>query len=98
MRHDSNGHPIGQPLTGHTRSVTAVALGRVGDHDVIVSGSDDNTVRIWHVQEGTLLMVLALLSRARAIELSSDSSALCVGAGHAICLFVVQTYIAENRF
>jgi len=26
--------------------VTAVAIGRVGDHDLVISGSDDFTVRI----------------------------------------------------
>ena len=38
------GEPIGEPLLGHDRSVLAVALGRVGGRDLIVSGSDDRTV------------------------------------------------------
>ena len=37
----------GEPLTGHTRMVVAVALGSVAGREVIVSGSWDNTVRIW---------------------------------------------------
>src|SRR5439155_6662587 len=36
-----------QPLTGHAGPVTAVAVGRLGDRDVIVSGSEDATVRLW---------------------------------------------------
>ena len=43
----ATGTPVGDPLTGHTGGVTAVAVGRLGDRDVIVSGSDDGTVRIW---------------------------------------------------
>jgi hypothetical protein len=37
---------------GHTDWVTAVALGRLGDRDVIVSGSADNTVRVWDAANG----------------------------------------------
>jgi hypothetical protein len=35
-----------QQLTGHAGEVTAVAIGRVGDHDLVISGSDDFTGRI----------------------------------------------------
>jgi WD40 repeat protein len=38
-------------LTGHTDRVS-VAIGRVGDRDVIVSGGDDHTVRIWDPHTG----------------------------------------------
>ena len=37
----ATGQPRGDPLTGHTDWVTAVAIGRIGDRDVIVSGGDD---------------------------------------------------------
>ena len=39
-------------LTGHTGVVFAVAVGRAGDRDVIVSGSDDGTVRVWDAATG----------------------------------------------
>ena len=39
-------------LVGHDRAVNAVAIGRAGDRDVIVSGSDDKTVRIWDAITG----------------------------------------------
>jgi hypothetical protein len=38
------GDPVGTPLAGHDDSVNAVAIGRAGDRDIIVSGSDDRTV------------------------------------------------------
>ena len=39
-------------LTGHTGAVNAVAVGRAGDRDVIVSGSEDGTVRVWDAATG----------------------------------------------
>jgi hypothetical protein len=41
-----------QPLTGHTGGVWAVAVGRLGDRDVIVSGSTDASVRVWDAATG----------------------------------------------
>jgi WD40 repeat protein len=35
----------------------AVAIGRAGDRDVIVSGSLDDTVRIWDVATGGSLVI-----------------------------------------
>src|SRR5574342_410006 len=43
---------VGDPLTGHTGRVWAVAIGRVGDRDVIISGGGDATVRIWDAETG----------------------------------------------
>ncbi|AXE82242.1 hypothetical protein [Streptomyces atratus] len=37
----------GEPLTGHTGRVWAVATGVVDGHTVAVTGSDDQTVRVW---------------------------------------------------
>jgi hypothetical protein len=42
--------PIGQPLMGHTKSVTSVAISAGGTR--IVSGSLDNTVRLWDARAG----------------------------------------------
>jgi WD40 repeat protein len=43
----ATGAPIGQPLTGHTDFVLAVAVGQLDGRPVIVSGSGDDTVRVW---------------------------------------------------
>lgn len=43
-------HALSHPnkeLHGHTKGVTAVAIGRLGDRDVIASASHDKTIRIW---------------------------------------------------
>ena len=39
------GIPVGEPLTGHTSFVSSVAFSPDGTR--IVSGSDDNTLRLW---------------------------------------------------
>ena len=46
------GRTVGPPLTGHTGTVAAVAVGRVGDREVIVSGGWDETVRVWDAGTG----------------------------------------------
>ena len=39
-------------LTSHTDRVAAVAVGRVGDREVIVSGGEDGTVQVWDAVTG----------------------------------------------
>src|SRR5260221_223278 len=44
------GAAVGDPLNGHTDSVTSVAYSPDGRH--IVSGSYDNTIRTWDAKTG----------------------------------------------
>ena len=44
---DEGGEAVGRPLTEHNGGVSAVAVGRLGDRDVIVSGGSDGTMRMW---------------------------------------------------
>ena len=49
----ATGEPRGDPLTGHDGNVDpAVAMGRIGDRDVIVCGGWDGTVRVWDAATG----------------------------------------------
>ena len=45
-------HPHGDPF-GHTDEVSAVAVAELDDGPVIVSASDDRTVRVWDLVTGT---------------------------------------------
>ncbi len=48
------GAPIGDPLTGHTNRVTAVACSQLPDgRPIAVTGSWDDTVRVWDLTDGT---------------------------------------------
>ena len=50
----TTGTPIGDPLTGHTDAVAAVATAVLPDgRPVAVTGSWDDTVRIWDLTTGT---------------------------------------------
>ena len=44
------GRFIGEPFTGHTNVVSAVALGALKGRPVVVSGSHDRTIWVWDVR------------------------------------------------
>jgi WD40 repeat protein len=46
------GHPVLEPLEGHTDLVLSVAFSPDGKRVVSGSGSDDKTIRIWDAQTG----------------------------------------------
>ncbi len=50
----ADGTPVGEPLAAHDEGVTAAAAGAPPDGTpVIISGSDDGTVRVWRLADGT---------------------------------------------
>ncbi|WP_460504610.1 caspase family protein, partial [Catellatospora paridis] len=40
------------PLTGHTDAIMALAFGHINDQPVIISGSNDTTIRVWDATTG----------------------------------------------
>ena len=47
--------PVDGLFTGHSGAVNAVAVGEVEGRPVVVSGSDDGTVRVWDLATGALV-------------------------------------------
>jgi WD40 repeat protein len=43
---------VGEPFTGHTGWMRAVAVAELNGRPVVISGSDDRTVRIWDLATG----------------------------------------------
>src|ERR1019366_8591281 len=48
----ATGAPVGDPFTGHTRAVIAVAVAELNGRPVVVSGGADQTVRVWDLATG----------------------------------------------
>jgi WD40 repeat protein len=42
-------------LTGHSREINAVALGSLDGRPIAITGSGDETVRIWDLTDGSLI-------------------------------------------
>ena len=45
--------PVGDPFTGHDGPVYAVAAAELDGRPVVISGSSDETVRVWDLATGT---------------------------------------------
>ena len=45
--------PVGDPFTGHSGYVHAVAAAELDGRPVVISGSSDETVRVWDLATGT---------------------------------------------
>ncbi|QRV95206.1 WD repeat-containing protein [Ceratobasidium sp. AG-Ba] len=74
------GQQVGQPLKGHTDSVTSVAYSPDGAY--IVSGSNDNTVRIWSAQTSKQAgkPLEGHTSRVRSVAYSPDGAYIVSGS------------------
>ena len=44
--------PVGDPFTGHTGAVSSVAAAELDGRPVVISGSNDGTVRVWDLATG----------------------------------------------
>lgn len=69
--------------------MTAVALGRVGDHDAIVTGGYDGTVRIWDADHLVAGPILDTLVPIQAVGTTRDGT-ICAATAHALCAFAVR--------
>jgi serine/threonine protein kinase len=66
-------------LSGHTSSVTAIAMNR--NSDLLISGSEDRSVRLWNTQTGTLIRTFTGHKEAiTAVALSPDARSVISGS------------------
>jgi len=84
--------PDSRTLTGHTDDVKSVAVSL--DNAVIVSGSNDRSVRVWDAHTGgaRLPPLLGHTSLVRSVAISSDGRLIVSGSGdHTARLWELQT-------
>jgi WD40 repeat protein len=71
------GLPHGDPLHGHTGSVTGMAFGTLDGEAILASASDDGTVRLWDPATGARHGdPLPMLSPATAIAIHASTMAI----------------------
>src|SRR5689334_17830029 len=63
---------------GHTASVNSVALS--ADSSFAISGSDDNTVRVWDLKTGSARILEGHTSHVLTVGLSADASTAISGS------------------
>jgi WD40 repeat protein len=71
---------LARTLSGHTDMVWSVALSQ--DGQTLVSGSQDNTIKVWNPTTGELSRTInAQAGSVRAVSLSADGKTLAAGNG-----------------
>lgn len=89
------GARIGDPLTGHTRTITSVVYGLLGDRPIAVTGSHDRTARVWDLaaqrQFGPSLQHDAAVLAVACCRLGDRSIALTGCQDHTLYLWDLAT-------
>ncbi|WP_328496641.1 caspase family protein [Streptomyces sp. NBC_00414] len=73
----STGRPVGQPMTGHTQPVSALVCGELDGRPVAVSGSPDNTVRVWDLRTCSSVGLIHVPGECAALALSASGLLAC---------------------
>jgi len=73
-------------FAAHSNTVNSVAINP--DGKVIASGSDDSTIKFWHLDSGELLSTLTFSTAVNAIAFSPDAQTLISASDSTINLWV----------
>ena len=76
-------------LSGHWESVTSLAFSQ--DGTLLVSGSNDKTIKLWDIQTGGVIKTLYELSQVQSISISPDTAIIVSGSHDTIRLWGVRT-------
>lgn len=71
------GQLVGRPMTGHTGFVNTVVCAQLDGRPVAVSGSWDNTVRIWDLQTSRPIDVIHVPGQCIALALDETGLLIC---------------------
>jgi eukaryotic-like serine/threonine-protein kinase len=89
------GVQIGDPLTGHTRTIACVAYGLLGDRPIAVTGGHDRTARVWdltaHRQHGPPLRHDSAVLAVACSRLGGRTIAIIGCQDHALYLWDLAT-------
>ena len=84
--------PGGEPIeigAGAATVVDAVALGRVGSRDVLVTGSKGGVLGVWGLAPAERVAVLTLDDRITDVRVRLDSAVLALAGGRAFAVELV---------
>jgi len=70
---------------GHNGSILALAISPNGK--ILASGSEDTTIKLWNLPEGTLIKMLETHNEVAALAISPDGKLLASGVGNNIMLW-----------
>lgn len=85
--------PSGEPIetgAGAATVVDAVALGRVGSRDVLVTGSKGGVLGVWGLAPAERVAVLTLDDRITDVRVRLDSAVLALAGGRAFAVELVE--------
>ena len=91
--YDLTKNEIVSRLTGHTASVEALAIAQ--DKDILISGSDDGTIRFWSIKDGNECQkpIIAHDDWIRALKLSDNQKRIATASwDNTICLWDLETH------
>ncbi|QDV83845.1 protein kinase domain-containing protein [Planctomycetes bacterium TBK1r] len=86
---------IGSTGDRHTASIRSIAVGRLGDQQIIVTGGNDNTVRVWRPTEASWKLDKVLSGHGRWVRscvFSNHGQYVLSGADDGLKLWAWQDY------